>query len=84
MVPVVVGAKGDGGIARCNELAIVPYEGGEIVIRRERGSRAVAVSHYFGGSTVRQEIAIAGSALTVSATMTNEGMPLEWMAVTIV
>ena len=84
MVSVVVGAKGDGGIARCNELAIVPYEGGEIVIRRERGSRAVAVSHYFGGSTVRQEIAIAGSALTVSATMTNEGMPLEWMAVTIV
>ncbi len=82
-VAVVVAAKGSGGITRSGVLAIVPYEGGQIAIRRERGAKATAVSHYFGGSMLTQEIAVQDGELTVPTKMVNERMPLEWIEVTI-
>ena len=82
-VPVVVAAKGRGGVVRCRELAIVPYEDGQIAIRRERGTRATAVSHYFGGSQVMQELVVAHGELKLPTRMVNGLMPLEWIQVTI-
>ena len=82
-VPVVVAAKGSGGIARSGELAVVPYESGEIVVRRDRGTKALAISHYFGGATVRHETAISGGALKIAAKMLEGTMPLEWIEVKI-
>ena len=81
---VVVAAKGGGGIARCGGLAIVPYQGGDIVVRRERGVRATATSHYFGGATVKQELQIEGGALKITARLSEQRMPLEWIEVTII
>ncbi len=46
-LPVVVSANGSGGVARCGALAMVPCGGGQIAIRRERGTRATAVSHFW-------------------------------------
>jgi len=82
-VQAVVAARGSGGIARCGELAIVPYQSGEIVVRRERGERATTVSHYFGGATVRQELRIDGGSLRITAKTVEQRMPLEWIEVTI-
>jgi hypothetical protein len=82
-VPVVVAAKGGGGIARSEVLAIVPYQSGDIVVRRERGTRATAISHYLGGATAKQELQITAGALKVPTNMANEQMPIEWIEVTI-
>ena len=82
-VPVVVAAKGSGGIAVSGELAMVPYAGGEIVVRRERGTKAVVVSHYFGGAMVRRETRIVDGALRIEAEMMAGRMPLEWIEVRI-
>ena len=82
-VPVVVAAKGSGGIAGSAALAIVPYQGGEIVIRRKQGSKAKTVSHYFGGAKSELESRIATGDLKITATMMKGTMPLEWIEVTI-
>lgn len=82
-VAVVVGARGKGGITRSKDLAIVPYEGGEIAIRRAQGKRATAISHYFGGATHKQEVVISNGSFQVTAMMVMQQMPIEWIEVKI-
>ena len=48
--PVVVASKTSQSILTSNRLAIVPYGGGEIVLRRQSGKSAKILSHYFGGA----------------------------------
>jgi hypothetical protein len=83
-VPVVVAARGIGGIARSEELAIVPYESGDIFIRRIRGTKAIAVSHYLGGTAVTRQIEIAAGELKIEAQTLNGNIPLEWIEVKII
>jgi hypothetical protein len=83
-VPVVVASKDSESIARSGKLAIAPYGPGEIVIRRQQGKRAEAVSHYFGGGTSKTNAVIEGGQLKLTAVERSvEGKPLEWIEVSI-
>jgi hypothetical protein len=82
--PVVVSSPGSEGITRSSKLAIVSYAAGEIFIRRQQGSQAEVLSHYFGNSTVPGKALIADGFLKVLATERDrEGRPLEWIEVSI-
>lgn len=57
-VPVVVASKTGDSIASSGNLAMVPYGGGEIVLRRSLGAKAEIISHYFGGAVTRNQAPI--------------------------
>jgi len=79
-VPVVVSSRTAASIARAGTLAIAPYGGGEIVIRREQGTRAEVRSHYFGGGESVEPVAIEGGKLKITARERDAGgKPLEWI-----
>jgi hypothetical protein len=83
-VPVVVASKTGDSIASGGNLAMVPYGGGEIVIRRNLGTRAEIVSHYFGEAVTRSQATIANGELKIDAVERNTaGKPLEWIEVRI-
>jgi hypothetical protein len=83
-VPVVVASKTQESIVRSDELAIVAYGGGEIVLRREQGKQAAITSHYFGETVAHGEAAIAEGYLKVTVEERNAaGKPLEWIEVRI-
>jgi hypothetical protein len=82
--PVVVGSQGNDGITRSNNLAIVPYAGGKVAVRREQGKRAQIVNHYFGGFTSHGETSIENGVLMITAVHANaDNKPLEWIEVRI-
>ena len=82
--PVVVASKTSESIERSSSLAVVPYGGGEIVLRRRQGERAEIVSHYFGGATASDHAAIQGGQLKLAVrTHNREGNPLEWLEIKI-
>jgi hypothetical protein len=81
---VVVSSQGNAGLTRSANLAIVPYAGGEVSVRRQQGEKAEVVSHYFGGSSVIAHASIQNGFLTLIAVQVNlEGKPLEWIEVRI-
>ena len=83
-VPVVVASKTGDSIVSGGNLAIVPYGGGEIVIRRNLGTKAEIVSHYFGEAVTRSQATIANGELKIDAVERNaSGKPLEWIEVRI-
>ena len=83
-VPVVVASKTRESITRSNELAIVSYGSGEIILRRQQGKQAAITSHYFGETAAQSEAPIADGYLKVSAEARNAaGKPLEWIEVRI-
>lgn len=83
-VPVVVASKTGDGIASSGNLAIVSCGNSEIVLRRQLGSKAEIVSHYFGGSLVNSRATIENGELKLTARERNEaGSPLEWIEVHI-
>jgi hypothetical protein len=83
-VPVVVASKTGDSIASGGNLAMVPYGGGEIVIRRNLGTKAEIVSHYFGEAVTRGQAVIANGELKIDAVEHNTaGKPLEWIEVRI-
>jgi len=83
-VSVVVASKTGESIARSGKLAIAPYGGGEISIRREQGKQAEILSHYFGDTVTRSQASIEGGRLKLVAEERNPaGMPLEWIEVRI-
>ncbi|HEY1902742.1 MAG TPA: TIM-barrel domain-containing protein [Terracidiphilus sp.] len=84
-VPVVVASRTAESIAVSASLAIVPYGGGEIVVRRKFGKKAEIISHYFGGgSGIKSESMIENDELKVTALERNQaGLPLEWIEVNI-
>ena len=84
-VPVVVASRTDQGIVLTTKLAIVPYGSGEIVVRREMGTKAEVVAHYFGAAReVRSVVAIKNGALAIVAKERSAGgIPLEWIEVNI-
>jgi hypothetical protein len=83
-VPVVVASKTGDSIASSGNLAVVPYGGGEIVIRRSLGTKAEIVSHYFGEAVTRGQVAIANGELKIDAVERDTaGKPLEWIEVRI-
>jgi hypothetical protein len=82
--PVVVASKTSQSILSSDRLAIVPYGGGEIALRRQSGKTAQILSHYFGGAVERGETSIEAGQLKLNAQMRNqEGKPLEWIEVKI-
>jgi hypothetical protein len=83
-MPVVVASRGASHLSRDPQLAVVPYGEGEISIRRNAGSHALILHHYFGGGITRREATIKGGLLTFSANQANaDGKPLEWIEVHI-
>ncbi|HWF66862.1 MAG TPA: hypothetical protein VN670_06140 [Acidobacteriaceae bacterium] len=83
-VPVVVASKDKHGIAQTSNLAVVPYGNGEIVIRRLRGGRADALSHYFDGTVVQHQSKIENGQLKLTAKERNSAdVPLEWIEIRI-
>jgi hypothetical protein len=82
--PVVVASRESVGITRSSHLAVVPFADGEILIRRHQGSRAEAVSHYFGNASVPGKASIKGGFLLIVANQRGPGgKPLEWIEVHI-
>ena len=67
--PVIVSSKTAESIVHSNSLAVVAYAPGEIKIRRDSGKRAVIVSHYFGGATVRDAVKIQDGQLKLQPSM---------------
>ena len=83
-VPVVVASKTSDSITRSDKLAIVPYGGGEIVLRRQQGKQAEILSHYFGDTVTQSHASIEGGRLKLIAEERNAaGRPLEWIEVRI-
>jgi hypothetical protein len=83
-VPVVVASKTGDSISSSGNLAMVPCGDGEIVLRRNGGTKAKLISHYFGGAVTKSEAAIANGELKVAAQQLNPaGKPLEWIEVRI-
>lgn len=83
-VPVVVASKTGDSIASSGNLAVVPYGGGEIVVRRSSGTNAEIISHYFGEETTRTEASIQNGELKfVALERSPAGKPLEWIEVRI-
>jgi hypothetical protein len=82
--PVVVASKTSQSILTSNRLAIVPFGGGEIVLRRQSGKSAKILSHYFGGAAEPAMASIEAGQLKLNAQMRNrESKPLEWLEVEI-
>jgi hypothetical protein len=82
--PVVVASKTGDSIASSGNLAIVPYGDGEIVIRRQSGTKAEIISHYFGETATRSHASIENGQLKITALERNPaGKPLEWIEVHI-
>ncbi len=83
-VPVIVSSRGGDSITRDGELAVVPYGGGEITIRRDSGKLAKTISHYLGGPTTQDSVPIQDNRLTInSAYRDSSGRPLEWIEIHI-
>lgn len=83
-MPVVVASRTANSIAQCNALAIAPYGGGEISIRREQGGQAKVLNHYFGGAVTQSQASIRDGWLKLATEGRNPaGMPLEWIEVRI-
>ncbi len=83
-VPVVVASKTNDPITRCRVLAVVPYGEGELTIRREAGKEATLTSHYFGGATTQEVVAIRDAQLRFSPRIRHGGgSSLEWIEVQI-
>ena len=82
--PVVVASKTGDSIASSGNLAIVPYGDGEIVIRRQSGTKAEIISHYFGETATRSHASIENGQLKITVLERNPaGKPLEWIEVHI-
>lgn len=86
--PVIVSSKTGRDITRSEHLVIAPYGSGDIVLRREGGSRAEIHSHYFGSdadrATSSASAAVADGKLVVQVVGHNKsGQPLEWIDVII-
>ncbi len=83
---VVAASKTNDGLDKSNRLAVVPYGEGEIVVQHRGGtaSEAVAIEHYFGGSSKRSRVEIRDGALHLPLGERGEnGSPLEWIEVNI-
>jgi hypothetical protein len=83
LAPVIVSSRGNLGIARARQLAVVAYGPGEIVIRRDEGRQAEIISHYFGGSAVTSQAQIDRNELKLSPALDHVGNPLEWIEINI-
>jgi hypothetical protein len=84
-VPIVVASKTKESIAESAHVAIVPYGGGTITLRRKAGKTAEAIFHYFGSSAEsKTSISIDnGEMKIVSQERNAAGAPLEWIEVNI-
>lgn len=83
-VPVVIASKTGDSIASSANLAIVSYGSGEMILRRNFGTNAEIVSHYFGEEISRTQTTIQNGELRVTAVERNTaGKPLEWIEVRI-
>ena len=83
-MPVVVASTTGDSITSSGSLAIVPYGDGEIVLRRQFGSNAEIISHYFGGAVTTNQASIENGELKIAARDRNQASkPLEWIEVHI-
>ena len=82
--PVIIASQDSKGITRSSKLAVVSYSGGQISLRREEGTKAHMLSHYFGGAVTQSDAPIEGGRLKIMAEDRNSaGKPLEWMEISI-
>lgn len=84
-VPVVVASRTKENIAEAAKLAIVPYGGGTITLRRTSGKKADVIFHYFGTTLEEKtQVKLAGNALKLTThERSSSGAPLEWIEVNI-
>lgn len=81
-MPVIVASRSDQSITQSNTLALAPYAGGEITLKRTSGRQAVLTHHFFSGKSTEEHVAIAGGYLTIRVTSHDKtGSPLEWIEV---
>ena len=82
--PVIVASKTNEAITRSNNLAIVSYGGGEIVLHRDQGTQAQIIAHYFSGVTAHSAVTIFNSQLVLTVNINhNPTDPLEWIEVRV-
>jgi hypothetical protein len=82
--PVIVSSQTPEGIAFSARLAVVVWGAEPVVVRRRSGRKARVVSHYLGGRTTESISTIANGQLTLTAVPRDaDGMPLEWMDISI-
>jgi hypothetical protein len=81
---VVVASKTKSGIATSDQLAIVPYGDGELVLTRTAGTTAQITEHNFRGGKSTQSLPIAGGVLRVPLhEKTADGSIVEWYEIEI-
>jgi len=83
-VPVIVASRSAESILRANHLAVVAYGDGQVVLRRETGTQAEILSHYFGNTVASAKARIQDGRLNLAVQERNlAGAPLEWIEVRI-
>jgi len=81
---LVAASKTDDSLDKSARLAVVPYGEGELVLLRggSQASQAIAIEHYFGGSSNQSRIEIRDGGLRLPLREQGEnGSPLEWIEV---
>ena len=83
-MPVVVASRGTSDLLNDKRIGLVPYASGDVTLRRNTGSSATVIYHFFGGEHTQQEIPITrdGMTLHVDARETTTH-PLEWIEINI-
>jgi hypothetical protein len=82
--PVIIASRDSKGITRSSKLAIVSYQGGEIILRRQEGREAEIRSHYFGDTGTQSKAPIENGRLKLTVEERNSaGKPLEWIEISI-
>ena len=81
---VVVASQTSEGIAQADQLGIVPYGEGELVLKRVTGSKADITEHYFRGGKSTQQLVIAEGVLRIPLhEKAADGSIVEWYEVQI-
>jgi hypothetical protein len=81
---VVVASRTKDGIAQADQLAIVPYGDGELMLKRAGGVSAEITEHYFRGGKSTQQIPISSGVLRVPLhEKGDDGTIVEWYEVDI-
>lgn len=81
--PMVIAARGKGGLHSAPQLGLVPFGAGELKLKHDGANgRYLATCHLFGGGTDNGYATIADGLLTLPFTeQTGGGKPIEWIAI---
>ncbi|MEO6924159.1 MAG: hypothetical protein ABI142_10065, partial [Bryocella sp.] len=81
-VPVVVASKTEQSVTDTTHLVIVPCADGMMKLRRSKSGPHKVTTHFFGGATKREVIALHdGHLILPLRTNRDKGEPIEWIEV---